>query len=160
MHKWRRFAELSPRERRTLLQAGVLLPLVAAGRHTMSLRRLQAWLGRALPLGGKFTRDTAMEVIEARRVARLVQIAANYGVFHPNCLERSLVLWTLLRHRGINGDLRLGMRTQDEHFVAHAWVECNRVVLNDRDDIGDQFVIVEWRQAVHAREPSRDLAEY
>jgi hypothetical protein len=140
MHKWRRLAALSLQEQRILLQAAILLPLVAAGRRVVSLRRLQAWLSRALPLHDQVVQGTVWEVIEAKRVARLVQTAANHGLFHPNCLERSLVLWALLRGHGIQSVLRIGVRKDRGRFEAHAWIEVGGVVLNDTNEVGERFV--------------------
>lgn len=39
------------------------------------------------------------------------------------CLMRSLVMITLLSRRGIAAELVIGVRTEDETFAAHAWVE-------------------------------------
>jgi hypothetical protein len=39
------------------------------------------------------------------------------------CLMRSLVLTVLLNRRGIATDLVIGVRTLDDEFGAHAWVE-------------------------------------
>ena len=49
--------------------------------------------------------------------------AARNLFFHTNCLEQSLVLWWLLRRRGIAADLRIGARKDSDRFEAHAWVE-------------------------------------
>ena len=87
-------------------------------------------------------RDRALGVIEALRVARLVQLAADRGPVRANCLERSLVLWALLRRRGIDSDLRIGARKHGERLEGHAWVEWDGVVLNDADDAQERFVVV------------------
>ena len=71
------------------------------------------------------TQDDSFDL--ASRVAAQVVWA---GVFFPgraNCLEQSLTLYLLLRRRGIDAQLQLGV--QPYPFVAHAWVEfCGRPI--------------------------------
>jgi hypothetical protein len=133
-------AELSSQERWLLLQAGVLGVIVAVGRRILSLKRLQVVVARALPLANPplETNETALGIVQ--RAAHMVQIAAGHSLVRVNCLERSLVLWGLLRRRGIRSDLRIGARKNGEKFEAHAWVECQGVVLNDTPDVGERFV--------------------
>jgi hypothetical protein len=52
-----------------------------------------------------------------------------------NCLARSLVLWWLLKRRGIDSQIRLGVRKENAILLAHAWIELDQVVLNDRPDV-------------------------
>lgn len=51
-----------------------------------------------------------------------------------------MVLCWLLRTRGIPAELRVGAQKQVGRFQAHAWVECEGVILNDADDIHAHFV--------------------
>jgi hypothetical protein len=41
----------------------------------------------------------------------------------------------LLRRRGIDGALRIGVRKAGDRLEAHAWVAYQGVVLNDRADV-------------------------
>jgi hypothetical protein len=50
-----------------------------------------------------------------------------------------LTLWWLLRIQGIDSDIRIGVR-KGTRLEAHAWVEINSTVVNDRSDIGCDFV--------------------
>lgn len=47
-------------------------------------------------------------------------------------------MW-LARRRGIDADLRLGVRTITGRFESHAWVECEGVVLNDAENVGQIY---------------------
>jgi hypothetical protein len=67
-------------------------------------------------------------------------IAARNLFFEATCLERSIVLWWLLRSRGIPVELRVGGRKQAERFEAHAWVEFEGTVLGDDAGAHDHFV--------------------
>jgi hypothetical protein len=50
-----------------------------------------------------------------------------------------LTLWWLLRRRGIDGELRIGVRKVAGQFQAHAWLEYCGAVLNDRADVSQRF---------------------
>jgi transglutaminase superfamily protein len=71
---------------------------------------------------------------EMHRLARAVERVADYGLYRPSCLVRSLALQRLLAARGIHSStVRVGVRLAGGHFTAHAWVECDGQVLGDRD---------------------------
>lgn len=137
--RWQQLGELSGAERRTLLQALALLPLATVGRHVLSYRRLRSLLGVLLPSRAASSLPSSESWPRAERVARVVQIAARHSLLRPNCLDRSLVLWALLRRRGIESTLRFGTRKDGARFEAHAWVELEGVVLNDTADVGQRF---------------------
>lgn len=75
----------------------------------------------------------------ALRVAELVDVASRQGPFRAPCLPRSLVLWGLLRKRGMDARLRIGVRRGPNGFDAHAWVEHDGAVLNDRPDVAERY---------------------
>ncbi len=77
---------------------------------------------------------------EATRLARMVRLAARYGPHRANCLKQSLVIWWLLRQRGLETALRIGVRKEEEQFEAHAWIECLGRPLNEGADIHERFV--------------------
>jgi len=54
--------------------------------------------------------------------ARMVRAAARYAP-GSTCLERSLAVWWLLARQGITAQLRIGVRTDEQKFSAHACVE-------------------------------------
>ena len=140
MRNWSKLWRLSPAERLALAQAQALLPLTALALQVGGFRRCQALLARlapapAAPAGG----GEAAALGRARAVARMVEAAARRGPFHATCLPRSLALWLLLRRRGIDGDLRIGVRKEAGRLQAHAWVEWRGVVLNDGGDVRTRF---------------------
>ena len=47
------------------------------------------------------------------------------------CLSRSLVLWALLRRRGVMAELRVGFRRREGKMEGHSWVELEGVPLNE-----------------------------
>ena len=138
---WDKFFQLSWQERWMLLQAFVFLPLIAAGLHCMNFQQLSSILVRFSPVPDEVCRDTAMQ--QAATTTHLVQVAAFRTPFKISCLVRSTALWFLLRRQGIGSEIRIGVSQQEGTFKAHAWVESNGIVLNDRNDIHNQFAAFE-----------------
>jgi hypothetical protein len=160
-HKLQRFLALPADQRRLFWRALFWLPLTAVGLRLYGFNRwyrsTRRWAGH-LPLGAD-----DKEAIPAQQVSYLVELANRYGPYRGNCLQRSLVLWYLLRCQGIDSDLRIGVRKQQRasaggqlagdgsddvpvgshietaRFEAHAWVEREGAVLNDAPEIQQHF---------------------
>ena len=116
-----------------------LLPIVATSLKTVGLRRTQSWLTRnSLAPTVPRTEQTRANV---RRAAQMVAVACRRHPLRSSCLPRTIVLWSLLRRRGIEADVRIGVRCDTEGAVkAHAWLEWNGEVLNDAADVGIQYL--------------------
>ncbi len=69
--------------------------------------------------------------------ARKVALAAAFFPGRALCLEQSVTLWLLLRRRGVQADLRLGVRPYP--FGAHAWVEHGGVPVNEDPELVRSF---------------------
>jgi Transglutaminase-like superfamily len=132
--KLAKFNALSWPERRTLLAAMAWMPLFWLGLHGLGLRRFQAWLLRPrLLIQNDLSLDEIMGMATAvNRAARLVRIPAN-------CLTRSLLLGWLLRRRGVDSQLRIGVQMNNGSLAAHAWVEYAGIPINDQPDVAEQF---------------------
>jgi Transglutaminase-like superfamily len=136
-----KFVRLSWQERSLLLQALVLLPLVAMCVHLFGMGRTQYVLVRLCPQATSLSSEPLWP--QAKTTARMVAIAAHYSQLWTNCLKRSLVLWYLLRRQGIASELRIGVQQGVEEFQAHAWVEYQNIVLNDVPNVRQLFVMFE-----------------
>jgi hypothetical protein len=129
---------LSKSDRALVIRAMFLLPVVATSLKTVGLRRTQSWLGRngvrpTIPA----TEQTRSNV---RRAAQMVAVACRRNPLRSSCLPRTIVLWSLLRRRGIAADVRIGVRSDRRgEFEAHAWLEWNGEVLNDAAEIGSHY---------------------
>jgi len=136
----RRWRALSIAERFIFIQALFLLPLASLalrfGRYQSTLATLQ----RITPL--KERRSPADPLPEAQRAAAMVNAAAWRSLYDATCLRRSLVLWWLLRRRGIDSSVRIGVRTEAAEFYSHAWVEFEDTVINDAPDISRRFATI------------------
>jgi hypothetical protein len=159
MSRWRKLRELSWADRRVLLYAAVLLirarltvpyidfradPGAADGVHATPPARAALLRAAAqnTTLPNATLPDTTLPgttLQRAQTIARLVGIAAAHVPLDVACLHRSLVLWRLLRGRGIPCVLRLGAGTGGGAFEAHAWVECAGVALNEGADHLSRF---------------------
>jgi hypothetical protein len=144
------FLSLPRGDRRLLLQALIGLPATALALRLFGFNRWYTGLRRLVRPRRKLAVPNMMR---AYRIARLVRLANGRLRPSANCLQRSLVLWTLLRRHGVESDLRIGVRKADGRtasqadtstpangaFEAHAWVEWQGVVLNDAPDVRRRY---------------------
>jgi hypothetical protein len=143
---WRQVWRLSSAERGLLVQALFLLPLTALALWAVGFRRWQALLTRLTPVGYvPASRDGAALICEGRQMARLVDVAARHGLYAASCLPRSLALWWLLRRRGIDSYVCIGVRKKANQIEAHAWVELQGCALNDDSDVRQRFAAFDRR---------------
>jgi hypothetical protein len=130
---------LSKSDRALVVRAMLLLPIVATSLKTLGLRRTQLWLVRNSP--GPVVPPTEQTRASVRRAAQMVAVACQRQPLRSSCLPRTIVLWGLLRRRGIATDIRIGARSNSQgEFQAHAWLEWNGEVLNDVADVGKQYL--------------------
>lgn len=110
----------------------LLLALVDASLRAFGLRRTVRWVRRVVG-----------ERPEAARPGLITDVAhavAKAAAFYPGraqCLEQSLVLYWVLRRRGVEARLRVGV--QPFPFTAHAWVEHNGHPINEQEDFVTQL---------------------
>ena len=134
----RKFLALSPEDRVLFLKLWSLLPLVAVSLRLLgyprTLRLLSRWSLAAPPQVDLPT--DAMSY--ALRLGRLARIAGRYVPTNGSCLRQSLIVWWLLRRKGVPAELRIGVRTQ-EGFAAHAWVEVDGQPVNDATDVAKRY---------------------
>ena len=141
IERWKRFRRLSAFERGVVLEAMGGLLATWGGLRLIGFRRWERVLEVfAPPVNTTRSAQSASVQDAALLIARMQAAAARNLFFHPNCLERSLVLRWLLRRRGIDAVLRIGARKESERFEAHAWVELDSQVLNDASAEHRHFV--------------------
>ena len=101
---------------------------------------LRLWRAQA-PVRGPLAPDDREPVISA--IDALVRRSAARHPLNPQCKERALVSWALLRQCGLPARLVMGVALYP--FEAHAWAECHGQVVGDDPGRHAQFVPV----AVH-----------
>lgn len=132
--KLAKFRALSWPERKVLFAATLLLPMFWIGLRVFGLPRFQARLKRSSAVT-----QTARSDEDLCRIGALVNIAGNHVIFPSTCLTRSLLLDWLLYRRGVNSELRIGVRLVQGRLEAHAWVEFAGKPVNDTQDVAERF---------------------
>jgi Transglutaminase-like superfamily len=141
MDVWQRFYRLSSGERSIVLEAAAALGTTWLGLRLAGFQRCSKILSRLIPSRTpEVGLDPSALAESARSIARLESAAARNLPWRTNCLEQSLVLWWLLRRRGIAAELRIGARKESNRFEAHAWVEWEGGVLDETNDEHLHFV--------------------
>jgi hypothetical protein len=102
---------------------------------------VRAALGRLCPMAKAGPRSQGAE--RARQVGRIVNAAARRSWPRAKCLERSMVLWALLRREGIEGRIRFGVKPGAGTPEAHAWVEVAGEPVNDSADVATRYAALE-----------------
>ena len=114
-----------------LLLLRISLPLL---KRIVGVKRLVAWLSaRGSRVDGE---------IRAERIRRAKETIASGGrlLISPNCLDRSLAAFWMLRRAGASATLVLGAKREQGRLAGHAWVEIG----SDRlDPSADEFVRIE-----------------
>jgi hypothetical protein len=135
---------LSHLERGLLLQAILLLPLFHLALRLLGYARLRGALASMTPIcAGSRPLSSTQRVRRVKQITRIVTIASQRGLYKATCLRRSLLTWWLLRGEGIASDICLGVRTPGGILEAHAWVEYEGIVLNDRPDVRQKFQVLQ-----------------
>ena len=81
------------------------------------------------------------EVDLVDRISEIGKQAARIYVRRVKCLERSLVICSLLRKYRFPAELCIGY-TKFPPLVFHAWVECYGKVVNDSVDLRDRYSVI------------------
>lgn len=129
MRRVRKLLELSPRDLRLLLRAGLVVAAVQLALRVLTVRSVQTLFARAST--APLTPRTA-----GSSIPRLAWAVAIVGPpLGAACLARALALQYLLARRGVIVRLWLGVRRPDDAarperaLQAHAWLEHEGAVL-------------------------------
>jgi hypothetical protein len=118
-----------------LSEALLLLVFVRIGLRTTRYSRLRGWLGRM----ARVRRPTTSSVSEITWAVG----AVGRRMTGTTCLAEALAVDTMLRRRGYQPLLRIGVR-QGVHSLldAHAWVECDgQVVMGEVPRLTDYAIL-------------------
>lgn len=133
-----RFLALPPADRRLFLQAAIALPFVRTALRVFGFSRCHAGLHQLAPVSVR-SAAAAPRLDDVARLARLVRAAARLTLVDRDCLTESLTIWWLLRRRGLESDIRIGVRKGGGKLDAHAWVEWAGTALDEDRDIAQTF---------------------
>lgn len=138
LRNWRELRRLSWRQRWLLLQAFAILPVIVLGLRLLGYQRLRSLLLRLSSAPPDHTHTTLI-LQQGQETARLTQAAASRLPFWVSCLAQSITIWWLLRRQSLASDIRIGVNRNDGDFQAHAWVEINGIILNDKADVHQRY---------------------
>jgi hypothetical protein len=142
-----RWLELAPGDRWLLSCLLIALPAVSAFTRLFGVVRTIGLLERLTGLDAPHEAD-ATEILAAERLSRLAAIAGRRGFVTATCLPQSLLIYGLLRRRGLSPTLMVGVRRAESAFDAHAWVRLEGVELGQGELDHTPFPIREWRLAL------------
>lgn len=129
--------ELPRDERRAVITMLWLVPALHVAVRVFDYRRTRAWLDRRAEAQRAALVEPSNDLAAWRlAIARLTR----YSWLPGNCLSRSLALLYVLRARGHNVQLHLGVSLAGGTFAAHAWVTHEGTVLNDTQDVASRYV--------------------
>ena len=133
------FNKLDPDERWWFCQALFWLPFVKINLKTKGFKATQKTLARLSPQKGAVT--PSQWQLQGEKICRSVELAVRQSPIRSNCLQKSLVLWFLLRCQDIDSELRIGVQRNQGEFQAHAWIERGGIVLNDSPTVRQQYAV-------------------
>ena len=107
---------LSGAEWLLLVRGFFLLAAVQIGLRLFSFGRLVALLRRE-------DFRSRRSSVDPDRAAYLVELASRFQLRRPSCLQKALVLYRLLRGRGVRVDLVIRAKKARKGLAAHAWLE-------------------------------------
>ena len=120
--KLRRWRALSWSDRSRLILMMLLgLPAMSASLRLFGYVRTRQWLERGSESAAR-REPSATDLVAAEDLGSLAAIAGRNGPISATCLRQSLLIYWLLRRRGLQPELKLGARKQAGQFHAHAWV--------------------------------------
>ena len=133
--KLARLRALSTAQRMVVLASLVLVPATQLSLRFLGFSRTARTLAR-----WSERRPAPPDAEASREAADAVNLVAGQTVVGARCLGRSLVLWFILRRRGIDAELVIGADAPRRgELQAHAWVEVAGVPVNDAPDVRERF---------------------
>lgn len=138
-----RWLELPPGERWLLLELMGGLPVLSALLRVFGVVRTRRWLERISRNAAPRTAESD-DLDSAQRLAQLADIAGRRGAITATCLRQSLLVYWLLRRRGLAPELKIGVRKEQSAFDAHAWVELRGVALGQTNLVHSPFPDRDW----------------
>jgi len=120
---------------RVVLESLPLLPFVQLSLRIRGFTRTAGMLA-----SHSQRRPVPVNPSQARPLGEAVGLVAGRSVVGARCLGRSLVLWFLLRRRGVDAELVIGAEApRDGELPGHAWVEVAGEPVNDALDVRERF---------------------
>lgn len=129
----KRFRGLSRDDRRLLIAAYVSLFITDLALRTVGFQRLMKRIEHMKPSATSTGRlPNSGKLKRAYRYARWLDVASRHHFVRARCLHRSIALHYWLRRKALPSELHVGVRKEGDQLQAHAWVESDGYLVNDR----------------------------
>ena len=135
MNDFAKFFRLPASELMEMSFAVMMVPGVALALRLLNLRAIR----RVIAATSAPPSVASVSAQRATRIAHLVSAAARRSPVAATCMARALTLHWLLRLRGMESSLRIGVRKGGENLEAHLWVEHDGVPLMEGTDPHEAF---------------------
>jgi hypothetical protein len=128
MRQIRRFLELPWGDRLMLVEAAVFINLACLALRFLPFRRIAPWLGRHMEVTSDVQSDRDKEFAE--RIGSAIRRAGVYLSWKAQCLAQAVAASAMLKLRGIDGTVYLGVAKQGEgNATAHAWLRSGTTIV-------------------------------
>jgi hypothetical protein len=123
-----RWRALTGQQKSQLVLLAIALPATGALIRLLGFQKAAKACAR---MGGQapLRPSSAQDLEDAQAFARLAAVAGRHGPVTTTCLRQSLVVRAWLRRRGLDAQLKIGVRKNGAVMDAHAWVELDGVPL-------------------------------
>ena len=139
MSKWRKFLALPIVDRLRLFYYSVLVLLIHIGLSWFGFQKVYSFLASHPRKRDLFPGQAEEALDKAKRCAYLVSVASQYGFIRATCLRQVLLVFWLLRRKGIITDLRIGVRREGKSVIAHAWLKYGEEVISEGSQVEMDF---------------------
>ncbi len=79
------------------------------------------------------------EKLFIKKAGNLIKGASKVLPIKTTCVEDSITLWLMLKNRGIDSYLKIGVNQNTDKLDAHAWVEIDGYVISETESINKPF---------------------
>jgi len=125
-----RFLQLPSRQQAMAVEALFTLVVVSIALRCLPYRSWRAELGT--PAGSPPAADA---IATAREVGRSVVAVARNLPGRPQCLAQALAARAMLKRRGIDSELNLGVNKDRAAINAHAWLAVGKQIVTGGPDV-------------------------
>lgn len=108
------------------------LPLIAISLRVSGYRKTRHRLEQS-SAPSESRQHTANDLVEAESLAKLASIAGNRLPIQATCLRQALLVYWMLRRKGLLPELRIGVQKVQGNMDAHAWVELDGTPVGQTD---------------------------
>lgn len=131
----------SPSDNLYIIQAGVLLSLASVAGRAVPFKYLAPHLGAYLEESS--SEESPHGAVTVARVRRAVMVAASSLPWMPSCFAQAITAKIMLRRRGLQSTLYLGVACEGKQMYAHAWLRNGTNVVTGAEE-RERFSPVAW----------------